>query len=82
MNRCDGNKLSATVERAAGKLLSQLLYRETYRDPKKDGPDKKRVLITLVLQSRDQTLTSDQADELIRNVITAAESTHAAKLLV
>ena len=74
-------KFSSTISQSAGLLLSDCLYRETYRDAKKDGAGKKRILLTLVLQSRQQTLTSEQADEVVQQVIDAATNSLAAKLL-
>ncbi|MDZ4850801.1 MAG: phenylalanine--tRNA ligase subunit beta [Pirellulaceae bacterium] len=75
------SNLSATVHQSAGTLLSECLYRETYRDPKKDGEGKKRILLTLVIQSRQQTLTSEQADGVVQKVIEATSKTIDAKLL-
>ncbi len=74
-------KMSTTIHRSAGAFLSDCLYRETYRDAKKDGAGKKRILLTLVLQSRQQTLTSEQADEVVQRVIDAATNSLDAKLL-
>ena len=74
-------KFSSTISQSAGALLSDCLYRETYRDAKKDGAGKKRILLTLVLQSRQQTLTSEQADEVVPQVIEATAKTLDAKLL-
>ncbi len=65
------SQLERVVEQAAGPLLSQLRYRETYRDPKRDGGDRKRVLFALHLQAADQTLTGLQADQLVATVVEA-----------
>jgi len=74
-------KVSKAVRDSAGELLSDCQYRETYRDPKKDGAGKKRILLTLVLQSRQQTLTSEQADQIVQRVIDATAKNLDAKLL-
>jgi phenylalanyl-tRNA synthetase beta chain len=65
------SQLERVVEQAAGPLLSQLRYRETYRDPQRDGADRKRVLLALHLQAADQTLTGQQADQLVATVVEA-----------
>lgn len=61
--------------------LAAIRYRETYRDPQKDGQDRKRVLMTVELQRHDSTLSGDQADELIGEVIGACSKQLAAELL-
>ncbi len=49
--------------------LASVTYRETYRDEKKDGKNRKRVLMTVELQRHDATLSGEQADELVSKVI-------------
>jgi phenylalanyl-tRNA synthetase beta chain len=75
------SKFSEVIRSAAGPLLTNLSYLETYRDAKKDGAGKKRFLVSLALQSPSQTLTSDQADSIVANVISAVEQQFGAKLL-
>jgi phenylalanyl-tRNA synthetase beta chain len=57
------------VRAAVGDSLADVRYRETYRDPNRDGADRKRVLLSVQLQRHDETLSGDQADELIGKVI-------------
>lgn len=73
--------MSSVVKSAAGSLLTECVYKETYRDTKKDGDGKKRVLFTMVLQSPSQTLTGDQADEVVNKVLEATKTAFNAQLL-
>ena len=72
--------LETTVRAAAGPLLEQVLYRETFRDEKKDGPTKKRLLLSVVLRSESGTLTGQQADEVCQRIIGQCAVLHAAAL--
>jgi phenylalanyl-tRNA synthetase beta chain len=74
-------ELAATVRAAAGELLESLDYRETYRDPKSDGPDTKRLLLTITLRSDTGTLTSEQAEEVRERIIAACAKSHNARLV-
>jgi phenylalanyl-tRNA synthetase beta chain len=56
-------------------------YRETYRDEKKDGKNRKRVLMTVELQRHDSTLSGQQADDLVGKVIGACSDRLSAQLL-
>lgn len=73
--------LRGTIQGAAGKLCKEVVFREIYRDTKKDGAGKKRILLTLTIQSDEETLRSEQADALVASVITACQGEHAAQLL-
>lgn len=73
--------LENTVRRSGGQLLESIHYRETFRDPKKDGETKKRMLLSIVLRSLDSTLTGDQADEVCRQIIANCAQEHGAELL-
>ncbi|MGB7344437.1 MAG: phenylalanine--tRNA ligase subunit beta [Pirellulaceae bacterium] len=75
------SEMENVVRAAVGEELADLVYRETYRDEKKDGKDRKRVLISLELQRHDSTLSGDQADALIQSVISAFEKKLSAQLL-
>ncbi|MEQ8786751.1 MAG: phenylalanine--tRNA ligase subunit beta [Pirellulaceae bacterium] len=75
-------ELADTVRTAAGELLEALDYRETYRDPKTDGPDAKRLLLTITLRSATGTLTGQQAEAVRESIIAACDKAHDAKLLV
>jgi phenylalanyl-tRNA synthetase beta chain len=73
--------LAETVERSAGGCLESLSYQETYRDPRKDGGGKKRLLFSITLRSSARTLTNEEADEIRRQVVDACERKHGAVLL-
>jgi phenylalanyl-tRNA synthetase beta chain len=73
--------LMEAIQGSAGPLLQEVRYRETYRDPQKDGPGMKRILLSLTIQSRERTLTSDQADEVVGAVVAAVRERLGAKLL-
>jgi phenylalanyl-tRNA synthetase beta chain len=64
-----------------GPQLQSVVYRETYRDTKKDGADKKRVLLSLQFQSMERTLTGDEVDAAVANVIKNCTDNFSAKLL-
>jgi phenylalanyl-tRNA synthetase beta chain len=73
--------ISSTISSAAGQLCKEVAFREIYRDIKRDGEGKKRILLTLMIQSDDETLRGEQADRVVASVVTACESQHGAKLL-
>ncbi len=73
--------LAKTVKQSAGSLLENVSYQETYRDPEKDGKDRKRLLFSVRLRSAEQTLTGEQADEVHRAIIDACQAKHQAQLL-
>ena len=73
--------LAGTVQQSAGECLESLRYQETYRDPKKDGAGKKRLLFSLTLRSRERTLTNEEADGIRQRVVEACHQAHAAVLL-
>lgn len=75
------SKISSTISSAAGELCKEVAFREIYRDPKRDGDGKKRILLTLTIQSDTETLRSQQADKIVESVVVACESLHGAKLL-
>lgn len=64
-----------------GSELADVTYRETYRDAKKDGMNRKRVLMTVELQRHDSTLSGEQADNLVNQVIDACRDRLSAELL-
>jgi phenylalanyl-tRNA synthetase beta chain len=75
------SQVRSTIETAAGQLCKEILFQEIYRDTKRDGDGKKRVLLSLVLQSDSETLKGDQADSVVSAVIAACQTQHGAKLL-
>ncbi len=72
--------LAATIQSAAGPALERLIYRDTYRDAEKLGPDKKSFLFTLILRRREATLTSPEADQARDAVVAACAQAHGARL--
>jgi phenylalanyl-tRNA synthetase beta chain len=69
------------ISGCAGPLLKDLQYRETYRDAKRDGAGKKRILLSLSLQSDSDTLSSHQADEVVAKVVQQCGAKIGAKVL-
>jgi phenylalanyl-tRNA synthetase beta chain len=74
-------ELAQTVRRSGGPHLEDLIYRETYRDPQKDGPGKKRLFFSLTFRARDRTLTGSEAETARDGIVAACEQEHAATLL-
>jgi phenylalanyl-tRNA synthetase beta chain len=72
--------LAATIQSAAGPALERLIYRDTYRDAEKLGPDKKSFLFTLILRRREATLTSAEADQARDAVVAACAKAVGAQL--
>jgi len=75
------SELSETVASSAGSLLESVDYQETYRDPERDGENRKRLLLSVRLRSHEDTLTGEQAEEVRGKIISNCESKHGAKLL-
>lgn len=73
--------LEATVRKSAGGFLEELRYLETYRDAKKDGDGKKRLIFAMTFRSPERTLTSEEVDQARDSVVQACTSAHGAKLL-
>ena len=69
------------VAKTCGDVLERLDYRETYRDPERDGVGKKRLLFSFVLRSATGTLTGEQADEIRDRVVTACRDAHEAIMI-
>lgn len=70
-----------TCKKTASHLLQEVRYQETYRDTKKDGESKKRLLLSLHFQSSERTLTSDEVDAHVAKVMAAVFEKYGAKLL-
>jgi len=73
--------ISAAIQKAAGPLCIQVLFREIYRDTKKDGDGKKRVLLSMHLRSDTETLTGEQADSVMQNALSACKAEFQATIL-
>jgi phenylalanyl-tRNA synthetase beta chain len=65
------SQLEQVVRSAGGDELARVTYRETYRDPEKDGADRKRLLMTVELQRHDATLSGEEADRRINRIVDA-----------
>jgi phenylalanyl-tRNA synthetase beta chain len=74
-------ELEGAIAEAAGTSLESLRYRETYRDAQKDGPQKKRLLCSLLLRAADRTLTGEEADALRDRVVAACRTRFQAELV-
>ncbi|MCC6507742.1 MAG: phenylalanine--tRNA ligase subunit beta [Pirellulaceae bacterium] len=74
-------QLESMCRTSGGALLQQVEYRETYRDEKKDGAGKKRVLLSLVFQSPDRTLTSAEVDAAVGQIIADCQTQCGGQLL-
>ncbi len=74
-------QLEQTVRDSAGQSLERIRYQETYRDPQKDGPGKKRQLFSITLRSSERTLTNEEADQIRDQVVAACQQAHGAILL-
>jgi len=75
------SQIEATVRNAGGNCLEDVQYRETYRDPEKDGPGRKRLLLSITLRSSDRTLTGEEAESIRDQIVAACGKEHAAVLL-
>ncbi|MGN6543724.1 MAG: phenylalanine--tRNA ligase subunit beta [Aureliella sp.] len=75
------DQLESVCKASGGELLQRVEYRETYRDPKKDGPDKKRLLLSLVFQSPERTLTSAEVDAAVGQIIQQCQERCGGRLL-
>ncbi|MBM4090761.1 MAG: phenylalanine--tRNA ligase subunit beta [Planctomycetes bacterium] len=73
--------MQRTIRQAAGPLLESLQFHEVYRDPKKDGPGRKRLLFSINLRSAERTLTNEQADQIRQAIVDACQARHRAELL-
>jgi phenylalanyl-tRNA synthetase beta chain len=74
-------ELSATVRSASDEALESIDYRETYRDPERDGVGKKRLLFSMTFRKPQRTLTGDEADAICQAIVAECHAKHAAELL-
>ena len=73
--------LESVVRRSGGPLLGDVQFKELFRDPLKDGDGRKRFLLSIHLQSHDQTLTSAEAEAVCNAIIESCQRELQAKLL-
>ncbi|MGN6136780.1 MAG: phenylalanine--tRNA ligase subunit beta [Aureliella sp.] len=75
------SQLEQVCKAGGGQFLQRVEYRETYRDEKKDGPGKKRLLLSLVFQSPQRTLTSAEVDAAVNNIVAQCQANCGGQLL-
>jgi phenylalanyl-tRNA synthetase beta chain len=73
--------LAATVRRASGPDLERIEFREEFRDPKKDGPGRKRLFFSYTIRPAEKTLTSDEAESIQQAIIAACGKEHQAAVV-
>ncbi len=73
--------VETTVRQTAGEWLESLAFQEVYRDPKKDGAGKKRLLFSMTFRSSERTLTGEEIDALRDRIVAACTQAHGAVLL-
>jgi len=64
-------EIAAVAAEQCGPFAEAVLYRDTYRDAQRLGPEKKSLLFSVVLRSREATLTNQQADDLRQRIVDA-----------
>lgn len=73
--------LYRSVADSAGEFFESARYLETYRNPDRDGPNRKRVLLSVVLRAQDSTLTGEQAEQACNSIVTACREKLGAELV-
>ncbi|MBP90982.1 MAG: phenylalanine--tRNA ligase subunit beta [Planctomycetaceae bacterium] len=74
-------ELESTVWKSSGECLESVAYQDIYRDTKRDGDEKKRLLFSILLRSASGTLTNKEADKIRDAIVAACTQQHGAKLL-
>ncbi len=72
--------VAATVESKCGEFFETLHYLDTYRDDERLGADKKSLLLSIVLRSKEGTMTNQQADQIRDQIVAACAEAHGAEL--
>lgn len=75
------SQIESIVRSADPTLVERALFREIYRNPKQDGPGKKRMLFSIALRAPDRTLTGDEADAVCKTIVARCGEQLGAKLL-
>ncbi len=73
--------LRSAITEVGGDILESIEYRETFRDAQKDGPHKKRLLLSVTLRSSDATLTGEQADSVCQKIVEQCKAKFDASLV-
>jgi len=72
--------VSSTVCSNCEQYFESLEYLDTYCDDKRLGPNKKSLLMSLVLRSHDGTMTNQDADRVRDRIVAACAAKHRAEL--
>jgi phenylalanyl-tRNA synthetase beta chain len=72
--------VAATVRRAAGEVLEQLTFKDTYYNDALTQHGEKRLQLNVTLRDRHATLTSGQADEVRDRIVAACAQDFEARL--
>ncbi len=72
--------VATTARKAGGACFEELRYLDTYRDPQRLGEGKKSLLFSVVLRSKEGTLTSQEADAVRDGIVAACQKEHGAQL--
>ncbi len=70
-----------TVLSSAGEWLEAIEFQEVYRDKKKDGANKKRLLFSLTFRSNERTLTGEEVDAVRDRIVAQCAQDHGTVLL-
>lgn len=73
--------LENAVRGAVGTELTAVRFKEIYRNPAKDGEDRKRVLLSIELRKSDGTLTGGDADKIVASILSQCDRLVGATLL-
>jgi phenylalanyl-tRNA synthetase beta chain len=72
--------VAETVRANCGEYFENLEYRDAYRDAERLGAEKKSLLMTIVLRSKEGTMTNQQADDIRDRIVAACRREHGAEL--
>jgi phenylalanyl-tRNA synthetase beta chain len=63
------DRVEALVRDQAGHLLETISFREIFRNEKRDGANKKRVLLSIQLRSSESTLSGPEVESICTSVV-------------
>lgn len=63
------SELAECVRATSDETIESVEYRETFRAIDKDGPDTKRVLLSVVLRAQGRTLSGEEAEIASRSIV-------------
>ena len=73
--------IAGLVRRHGGPILEDVAFRQIYRDPNADGPGMKRVLLTMAFRAADRTLTGEDVERAVADVVAACRAGCGARLV-